>query len=179
MTQWQYKFWQKEYKKTLSVMFALLALVLLQGGVRVEAATQHHTLDEFGYLETVYDNSNGLDSSAANDVVQTEDGFIWIGTYNGLTRYDGTSFYRFPVTSGIYSVADLYVSQKGELYIGTNDSGLALYKDGKFTFWQRDDGLSSNTIRGITENSKGLMFIGTTEGISFKDQNNYIRFVVK
>ena len=83
MTQWQYKFWQKEYKKTLSVM---LALVLLQGGVRVEAATQHHTLDEFGYLETVYDNSNGLDSSAANDVVQTEDGFIWIGTYNGQTR---------------------------------------------------------------------------------------------
>ena len=71
MTQWQYKFWQKEYKKTLSVMFALLALVLLQGGVRVEAANQHHTLDEFGYLETVYDNSNGLDSSAANDLVQT------------------------------------------------------------------------------------------------------------
>ena len=174
MKQWQYKFWQKEYKKTLSVMFALLALMLLQGGVRVEPATQHHTLDEFGYLETVYDNSNGLDSSAANDVVQTEDGFIWIGTYNGLTRYDGTGFYRFPVTSGIYSVAALYVSQKGELYIGTNDSGLSLYKDGKFTFWQSDDGLSSNTIRDITENSKGIMFIGTTEGISFKDQDNYI-----
>ena len=114
-------------------MFVLLVLVLLQGSVRAEAA-QRHTLDEFGYMEIIYDNSNGLDSSAANDVVQTRDGFIWIGTYNGLTRYDGSSFYQFPVTSGIYSVADLYVSQKGELYIGTNDSGLALYKDDKFTF---------------------------------------------
>lgn len=77
-------------------MFALLVLVLLQGSVRVESA-QRHTLDEFGYLETIYDNSNGLDSSAANDVVQTRDGFIWIGTYNGLTRYDGSSFYQFPM----------------------------------------------------------------------------------
>ena len=154
-------------------MFVLLVLVLLQGSVRAEAA-QRHTLDEFGYMEIIYDNSNGLDSSAANDVVQTRDGFIWICTYNGLTRYDGSSFYQFPVTSGIYSVADLYVSQKGELYIGTNDSGLALYKDDKFTFWQRRDGLSSNTIRDITENSEGLMFIGTTEGLSFKDQENYI-----
>lgn len=77
-------------------MFALLVLVLLQGSVRVESA-QRHTLDEFGYLETIYDNNNGLDSSAANDVVQTRDGFIWIGTYNGLIRYDGTSFYRFPM----------------------------------------------------------------------------------
>ena len=154
-------------------MFVLLVLVLLQGSVRAEAA-QRHTLDEFGYMEIIYDNSNGLDSSAANDVVQTRDGFIWIGTYNGLTRYDGSSFYQFPVTSGIYSVADLYVSQKGELYIGTNDSGLALYKDDKFTFWQRKDGLSSNTIRTITENSEGLMFIGTTEGMSFKNQEDYI-----
>ena len=77
-------------------MFALLVLVLLQGSVRVESA-QRHTLDEFGYLETIYDNSNGLDSSAANDVVQTRDGFIWIGTYNSLIRYDGSSFYQFPM----------------------------------------------------------------------------------
>ena len=173
MKQWLKIFWQKEYQRELRVMFALLLLVLLQGSVRAEAA-QRHTLDEFGYMEIIYDNSNGLDSSAANDVVQTRDGFIWIGTYNGLTRYDGSSFYQFPVTSGIYSVADLYVSQKGELYIGTNDSGLALYKDDKFTFWQRKDGLSSNTIRTITENSEGLMFIGTTEGMSFKNQEDYI-----
>ena len=113
-------------------MFVLLVLVLLQGSVRAEAA-QRHTLDEFGYMEIIYDNSNGLDSSAANDVVQTRDGFIWIGTYNGLTRYDGSSFYQFPVTSGIYSVADLYVSQKGELYIGTNDSGLALFFRGQIS----------------------------------------------
>lgn len=165
------KLLQLYYKKVAGIVVALLVLCV---PLRVATAALHHTLDEFGYLETVYDNSNGLDSSAANDVVQTRDGFVWIGTYNGLTRYDGSSFYQYPVSSGIYSVANLYVSNKDELYVGTNDSGIAMYKEGKFQFWQLKDGLSSNTIRDITENSKGLMFIGTTEGLSFKDQDNYI-----
>ena len=165
------KILQLYYKKVSGIVFALLVLCV---PLRVATAALHHTLDEFGYLETVYDNSNGLDSSAANDVVQTRDGFVWIGTYNGLTRYDGSSFYQYPVSSGIYSVANLYVSNKDELYVGTNDSGIAMYKEGKFQFWQLKDGLSSNTIRDITENSKGLMFIGTTEGLSFKDRDNYI-----
>ena len=165
------KILQLYYKKVSGIVVALLVLCV---PLRVATAALHHTLDEFGYLETVYDNSNGLDSSAANDVVQTRDGFVWIGTYNGLTRYDGSSFYQYPVSSGIYSVANLYVSNKDELYVGTNDSGIAMYKEGKFQFWQLKDGLSSNTIRDITENSKGLMFIGTTEGLSFKDRDNYI-----
>ena len=165
------KILQLYYKKVAGIVIALLVLCV---PLRVATAALHHTLDEFSYLETVYDNSNGLDSSAANDVVQTRDGFVWIGTYNGLTRYDGSSFYQYPVSSGIYSVANLYVSNKDELYVGTNDSGIAMYKEGKFQFWQLKDGLSSNTIRDITENSKGLMFIGTTEGLSFKDRDNYI-----
>ena len=165
------KILQLYYKKVSGIVVALLVLCV---PLRVATAALHHTLDEFSYLETVYDNSNGLDSSAANDVVQTRDGFVWIGTYNGLTRYDGSSFYQYPVSSGIYSVANLYVSNKDELYVGTNDSGIAMYKEGKFQFWQLKDGLSSNTIRDITENSKGLMFIGTTEGLSFKDRDNYI-----
>ena len=88
------KILQLYYKKVSGIAVALLVLCV---PLRVDTAALHHTLDEFGYLETVYDNSNGLDSSAANDVVQTEDGFIWIGTYNGLTRYDGSSFYQFPM----------------------------------------------------------------------------------
>ena len=174
MKQWQDVFKDRIYQWALGIMFAFLMLCVDQASLNIAQAGERQTLDRFGYVETVYDNSNGLDTSAANDVVQTPDGFIWIGTYNGLTRYDGTSFYRYPVSSGIYSVAALYVSKKGELYIGTNDSGLALYKDNRFTFWQRNDGLSSNTIRDIAENEEGLMFIGTTEGLSFKNKEDYI-----
>lgn len=44
------------------------------------------------YIKTIYNNTNGLPSSEANAIAETEDGYIWIGGYAGLTRYDGTRF---------------------------------------------------------------------------------------
>lgn len=164
----------KDMCRATGIGLLALAVLFASPAPKVLEAAQSHTLDEFGYFETIYDNSNGLDSSAANDVVQTDDGFIWIGTYNGLTRFDGISFYQFPITKGIYSVADLYVSRKGELYVGTNDSGIALYKDNNFQFWGRAQGLSSNSVRDIAENDEGCLFIATTKGLSFMDSNFYI-----
>lgn len=151
----------------------VLLLCACAGIAHARAAEERNSL-EFGFLETLYDNANGLEASAANDLVQTEDGFIWIGTYNGLTRYDGSEFYQVPPSSGIYSVADLFVSSKGELFIGTNDSGVALYKEGRFFFWNREDGLSTNSVREIAENDEGLFFIGTTEGLNFFRPGEFI-----
>ena len=146
---------------------AVLALALIFGTPQnILAGNDKRSLDELGYLETIYDNSNGLGSSAANDVAQTADGFIWVGTYNGLANYDGTDFHHFPVSKGIYSVSDLYVARNGDLYIGTNDSGLALLKQDKFHFWSKASGLSANAVRTITENYDGDLFIGTTDGLS-------------
>ena len=45
-----------------------------------------------GYSAVLYDNTNGLPTSEANAVIETPDGFIWIGSYSGLARYDGKSF---------------------------------------------------------------------------------------
>ena len=42
----------------------------------------------------MYNNRNGLPTSEANAITQTSDGFIWIGSYAGLIRYDGNTFER-------------------------------------------------------------------------------------
>ena len=64
---------------------------------------------EWGYFMFLYDNSNGLTTSEANAVAQTGNGFIWIGGYSGLTRYDGNNFRHFESTTGISNVNCLYV----------------------------------------------------------------------
>lgn len=143
-----------------------IALALLLGTPQDISANAQNNMAAASYLETIYDNSNGLSSAAANDVVQTADGFIWVGTYNGLSNYDGTTFHHFPVSKGIYSVADLYVAKNGDLYIGTNDNGLALLKNDSFKFWNKSAGLPANAVRTITENYDGDLFIGTTDGLS-------------
>ena len=48
-----------------------------------------------GYASILYNNSNGLPTSEANAIAETPDGFIWIGGYSGLTRYDGNTFKRY------------------------------------------------------------------------------------
>lgn len=130
-------------------------------------AVEHDFLSKQGYIEVMYDSNSGLDSAAANDVAQTEDGFIWIGTYNGLIRYDGSEFYRYPVKCGITSVASLYVDSEDKLWIGTNDSGIACYRNGEFKFYKKEDGLGSNIVRAIAENDNGDIFVGTTRGLCY------------
>ena len=53
------------------------------------------------FSAVVYNNQNGLPTSEANDIVETKDGFIWIGSYSGLIRYDGNTFERMDSTTGI------------------------------------------------------------------------------
>ncbi len=55
-------------------------------------------VDPVGHSEeccaVVYNNTNGLPTSEANAIAETSEGFIWIGSYSGLIRYDGNSFER-------------------------------------------------------------------------------------
>ena len=81
----------------LTALFAVLgfSLTLLPGYPenRVQAANLD-TNDRYsgrgaGYASVLYDRSNGLPTSEANAIATTSDGFIWIGSYSGLIRYDG------------------------------------------------------------------------------------------
>ena len=86
------------------------------------------------YSAVVYDNTNGLPAAEANDIVQTSEGFIWIGCYAGLVRYDGDTFERLDSTQGVNSISSLYVDNKDRLWIGTNDNGVAIMENGEFRF---------------------------------------------
>ena len=121
------------------------------------------------YSAVIYNNTNGLPTSEANDIVQTSEGFIWIGSYSGLIRYDGNTFERADSTTGVASVTDLYVDQKDRLWIGTNDSGVALMEQNGFRMWKEEDGLGSAKVCTIAEDDKGTIYVGTTEGISMID----------
>ncbi|MCR5615816.1 MAG: HD domain-containing protein [Saccharofermentans sp.] len=122
-----------------------------------------------GYSAVLYDNHNGLPTSEANAIVQTDEGFIWIGSYSGLIRYDGNTFENLSVNAGISSVVSLYVDSQNRLWIGTNDSGISVMENGQFRTFNRNDGLNSLSIRSICEDAAGNIIVGTTEGIIWID----------
>ncbi len=120
-----------------------------------------------GYSAILYDNSNGLPTSEANAIVQSSDGYIWIGSYSGLIRYDGNNFYRYDASSGVSSVVTIFADSHDRVWIGTNDSGVACLRDEQFTFYSRADGLASTSIRSIAEDSEGNILIATTMGLAY------------
>ncbi|MCR4797072.1 MAG: HD domain-containing protein [Lachnospiraceae bacterium] len=159
--------------KSLRRIIAVLTVLTLF--IMWEAPVSHAQTDlsglSVGQTMILYDSSIGMPTSEANTVVQTKNGFIWIGSYSGLVRYDGNNFYRYDSTTGITSVVSLFVDEKDRLWIGTNDNGLALFEKGEFKFLHVDDGLPASSIRAIGETGGGKIIIGTTEGMVYVDED--------
>ncbi len=124
-----------------------------------------------GYSAVLYDITNGLVTSEANAIAETEEGFIWIGSYSGLIRYDGNTFERIDSTTGITSVVSLYVDSQNRLWIGTNDNGVAMMNKGDIRLYNEVEGLKSASIRSFVEDSDGQIYVATTHGMGVIDTN--------
>ncbi len=88
------------------------------------------------YLVDGWDTENNLPSSTVTSIEQTPDGYLWVGTYNGLARFDGARFVVFdPVTRPELTqtrVQGLFLDASGTLWINTFRGGLTSYRNGTF-----------------------------------------------
>lgn len=161
------------------ITVCMLAFVLLGSTLSFAAGSSSGDMEvnvdvtgsKEGFSAVLYDNSNGLPTSEANAIAETSEGFIWIGSYGGLIRYDGNSFERIDSTTGIASVVSLFVDSSDRLWIGTNDSGAFVMDKGEYTAINKEDGLRSLSVRAFSEDKDGRVYIATTKGISVVDKD--------
>ena len=131
-------------------------------------------------------SKEGLPDDSAFTMLQDSRGFIWVGTRNGLARYDGYQFtiYR-PIPGNPNSLSDADVravveDDKGNLWIGTETGGLNKFNPftGKFTRYLHDpnnpNSLSDNRIRKILLDPAGYLWIGTDLGLNKFDPTTLI-----
>ncbi len=126
------------------------------------------------YRHTVWHDKDGLPQNTVRAITQTRDGYLWIGTDGGLTRFDGVRFTVFDRTNTKEirnnSITALHEGRDGSLWIGTGGSGLVRFFEGRFTTYSKADGLAHNFIRVIAEDPAGNLWIGTNRGLSsFRD----------
>ncbi len=161
-------------KRRRRLLTCLLALLLAAGMVcpalTLTAAEEEPYIKFQDYVKTIYNNTNGLPSSEANAIVETEDGYIWIGGYAGLCRYDGTRF-EYITEGGLSNVTAMAEDGQGRLWIGTNDRGIAVYDKGEFFFISKEDGLPANSIRTLLAGKDGEVYVGTTEELAKIDND--------
>lgn len=163
---------QNDKKIVVSILLLLQITVILFPGNTVYAKNNSakQEMDKYDfhkYVQTVYNGDNGLPGGSANDIVQTKDGIMWIGTYGGLYRYSGTTFQWINEFESVKTVNCLYEDEAGRLWIGTNDNGLSICINQNISnVVNREDGLPSNSVRCIVQNTEGYYYVGTTDGLA-------------
>jgi ligand-binding sensor domain-containing protein/signal transduction histidine kinase len=117
------------------------------------------------YLGDVWQTESGLPQNAVQAVVQTRDGFIWLGTTAGLVRFDGLRFTTFDRGElKVNNVHALLEDREGRLWIGTYGGGLSVYEQGRFRAFGPEDGLGSAFVRSLFEDRDGRLWVATHEG---------------
>ncbi|MCA1800904.1 MAG: histidine kinase [Rhodothermaceae bacterium] len=127
----------------------------------------------------VWTVENGLPDNVINDILQTRDGFLWIATDNGLSRFDGFTFETIdrkthPVLLSS-RVSSLHEDQSGNLWFGTFGGGLYAIKKDTLLRFSDENGLPSNYVSSIAEDSKGQIWVGTDgEGLGVVQSDSVI-----
>lgn len=154
-------------KVRICVRAMLLFVAVWLFAVHICAAEERLYIDEDA--QQLFTSENGLPSSAIVAVAQTPEGFIWLGGYGGLIRYDGDQFVNYEA-GRLFNITDLLCGQDGTLWIASSDSGLVKYEDDTFVFLSElDKGIQTKEMECLAEAADGTICFGTEQGVGYVD----------
>jgi diguanylate cyclase (GGDEF)-like protein len=160
----------------LATLVVGVASVPLGGGIAAVHATE---VERWSALaDTVFEylaRDNDLPNSTAPTALAEDGaGFLWVGTQNGLARWDGYHFRSYKADPAIPGslpdnlVRQLRTDSRGRLWVATNSAGLARYDrdtDRFVTYGAGPKGLSSASLRDIVDDGAGGMWVSTDNGL--------------
>lgn len=119
------------------------------------------------YCVDRWQTEDGLPGNTVTSIVQTHDGYLWIGTFGGLARFDGMQFRHFGEREGLKTnrILCLFEDARGDLWVGSEGGGLFRYHAGVFSALTTRDGLLHDVVMSLTEDALGRLWIGTYSGL--------------
>jgi signal transduction histidine kinase/ligand-binding sensor domain-containing protein len=123
--------------------------------------------------------AEGLSQSRIRAIVQTKEGYLWLGTDNGLVRFNGATFTAFTVESGSLKENEVWAIQEddeGGLWIGTYGGGLTLYKDRRFRTFTTADGLPDDVVTKLDKDRDGNIWLATPNGAARFSRGTFTQF---
>ena len=123
-----------------------------------------------------WQREQGLPQNAVRALAQTRDGYLWVGSDEGVARFDGVRFVSFGLRDGLGSgpVRVILEDSRGTLWIGTGGGGLTRSQDGRFTVYTRQQGLPSDSITALGQDNEGRLWVGTEAGLAFWEAGRLI-----
>ncbi|MGE0554431.1 MAG: two-component regulator propeller domain-containing protein, partial [Gemmatimonadales bacterium] len=113
-----------------------------------------------------YTGREGLPQAQVLSLYQDRAGFLWIGTYGGLTRFDGADFQTHTRREGLSSNAVTAIAEddRGRLVVGTYGGGVCYRQDASFQCLGEAEGLPSADVTMVVRDGQGGLWIATEGG---------------
>ena len=157
---------------------SLLALVALWARSLGAQGVTGLSGGEWSYTAHSWQPQNGLPGETVQAFAQTADGFLWVGTSEGLARFDGERFTVFARENTPElrenSVFSLLAGRDGRLWIGTEGGGLVEMHNGHFRLYTIADGLTDGFVRALFEDRAGALWVATDNGL-FRKQGEKLQ----
>ncbi len=132
------------------------------------------------YDMRVYDARSGMPLFSPKKIFQDSKGFLWIGTQEGLMRFDGVRFtvYNKSTHQGLLEnfIWDIAEDWNGNIWVGTYGGGVSRFDGATFTTYTTKDGLADNVVRRIIIAKDSTIWLGTERGVSRFRNGSFVNF---
>jgi ligand-binding sensor domain-containing protein/signal transduction histidine kinase len=162
--------------KAVILLFCLLSA--LGASSRAVAAESGVPIRDF--VVRTWGREEGLPDDSVTAILQSRDGFLWVGTGTRLVRFDGVKFTEFSLpladTNAPARITALCEDAAGKLWVGTHQDGLFRLDESGVTSYRKTSGLVDDNVTSLSADAEGRVWIGTGAGLSRWDGKRFTSF---
>jgi len=151
-----------------------LLITALVGSVGVSGQTEPTTGTARSYLVERWTADEGLPNQSLSELMYGRDGYLWVGSLVGVSRFDGMRFTPVLQTLPSLNVRTLLQDEDGSVWAGMVGAGLARYDAGRLTMFSAQM-LGSSDVRALWQDASGRVWAGLESGAVFIDKGTITR----
>ncbi|WP_291980598.1 sensor histidine kinase [Luteitalea sp.] len=122
-----------------------------------------------GWVVDRWDVEHGLPINGVSDLLQTDDGYLWVATWAGLVRFDGVRFTPVPGTLPSSHIRALLADRDGSVWIGMGAGGLVRWRNGRVDTVIAPKDVQGHDVSSLARDAAGRVWVGTERSISVVD----------
>ena len=149
--------------------FYIVTIILSFFFLTVNAYAQFSELDN--YVTRTWTSTDGLPGNSVSDVLQSDDGYMYFGSYEALVRFDGYEFKSINKYSNkeysFISARSIFQDSQKNIWVGSNDEGAQRIGKNSTQQYSTENGLPNNSIRAFEEDRNHNIWIGTASGVVY------------